>query len=98
MKKRTKRQERALDELVAESERLDLYDFLKPNPEFDRARSQANYELLVLLGVYLRDNPSQRFGQALNNLDLLENAPLAEPQSQLARAKAALERIRRAKT
>lgn len=65
------------------------------DPEFDRAREEANAELIQLVAQYLTDYPSQRFGQALNNLGLLYNAPMAEPQDQLKRAKKILRRMKR---
>jgi hypothetical protein len=42
-----------------------------PNHEFDRKRAEANVELIQLLAQYLTDHPSERFGQALCNLDII---------------------------
>ena len=37
------------------------------NPEFDKARKEATAELLQILGKLILDNPTQRFGQILQN-------------------------------
>lgn len=65
----------------------------RPDADFDRERSDANSELIQVVAQYLVDNPQQRFGQALKNLDLASpDVALVEPQVQLNRAKAALRR------
>lgn len=40
------------------------------NPKFDRERADATFELLNLLGQYLINHPTERFGQALRNLGI----------------------------
>lgn len=85
------------DSSVAEERALgQIMGVFKSNEEFDRQRSAANMELIGLLAQYLTDYPTQRFGQALKNLDLAtEDCALAEPRVQLNRAKAALKKMRK---
>lgn len=65
-----------------------------PNPAFDRARTEANMELVQVLAQFLVDHPSLRFGQALNSLGMLDpGTAMVEPQDMLKRAKKIIRRM-----
>lgn len=60
-----------LRDLEKEDFETKLLGIFVPDAAFDKARSAANVELLQILAQYLTDNPGQRFGQALRNLDIV---------------------------
>lgn len=89
-----------MDDGLVENVRFvtEVLGVFQPNEAFDRKRSAANLELLNIVAQYLTEHPSQRFGQALKNLELAtEDCALVEPTAQLNRAKAALRRLKHAR-
>ncbi len=74
--------------------------------EYARKRMTANTELMQLIGEYMMQNPEQRFGQILRNLDIIRehrtcdpaavpdwvNEFYSEPTEMLIRAKKAITR------
>lgn len=51
----------------------ELSDLLN-DPKFDKARADANFELLGILSQHLVENPQIRFGQALRNLGFVKES------------------------
>lgn len=76
-----------------------------PDVKFDRSRYDANVKLIQILAQYLTDHPSERFGQALRNLEIVQESRLqdggvcwfnefnTEPREMVQRAKLALKRM-----
>ena len=68
----------------------DDFNLFKPDPTFDKMRSEASSEILKILKVFLKENPSLRFGQALLILKVVEdgeNFAMTEPMVVLDRIK-----------
>jgi hypothetical protein len=66
------------------------FNLFKPDPTFDKMRSKASSEILNILKVFLKKNPSLRFGQALLILKVVEdgeNFAMIEPMVVLDRMK-----------
>ena len=66
-----------LEETTAEDRyAAEVLGVFPPNPKFDEKRADANAKLIQILAQYLTDNPDQRFGQALRNLDIIREERL----------------------
>lgn len=48
-----------------------IEDAFARDKAFDKTRTEANLELLNLLGDYIMNHPTQRFGQILRNLGVI---------------------------
>jgi hypothetical protein len=80
------------------------YDLFKPNPRLTKKRLENNKAILSVLANFFAENPDQRFGQALFNLDILtlnEDSEMINPyhtesKASLTAAKAAMKKIRKA--
>ena len=63
---------------------------LEPNNKFDELRTKSNIEILNIIQVFLKENPSLRLGQALLILEVVlenENFQTIEPSVVLDRMK-----------
>lgn len=84
----------------------EVLDILRPNKKIDTSRKTANAELVGILAQFIIENPTQRFGQALINLNIIttstatlpvqwNNEYHTEPHVMVNRAKAALKRFKK---
>lgn len=55
-----------------------IEDVFAYDAEFDKARIEANLELLNFLGDYIMNHPTERFGQVLRNLGIVVESNLQE--------------------